>query len=137
MQEERIPPSLQNRVVLSFFSGWGLYYVIGSPLVEMCIGKTTLGVSTWEDTHHVIAVLSGFFLVVATECLCWFYAKQSDNTDSDLTAFDVKPRTRVKNDTELKASEYGGWIILVAFLAFLILIGAAQLVTWLPWLWPM
>ena len=135
MQEEQIPLSLKTRIVLSFFSGMGLYFAIGSPLVERCIGETTLGVRTWENTHHVIGVLSGFFLAVATESLCRFYGKQSDNTANDLTAFDVK--TTVKHDTEHKGSELGGWMIVVSVLVFLILIGTAQLVILFPWLWPM
>ena len=135
MQDERLPPSLEKRIVLSFVSGIVLYFAIGASLVERCIGETTLGVRTWENTHYVIAVLSGVFFAGATECLCVFYGKQLNNTADDLTALNV--RTIVKHDTEHKGSEFGGWMIVVSVLVFLILIGTAQLVILFPWLWPM
>ena len=121
--------------MLSFVSGIVLYFAIGASLVERCIGETTLGVRTWENTHYVIAVLSGVFFAVATECLCVFYGKQLNNTSDDLTALNV--RTIVKHETEHKGSELGGWMIVVSVLVFLILIGTAQLVILFPWLWPM
>ena len=135
MQDERLPPSLEKRIVLSFVSGIVVYSAIGASLVERCIGETTLGVRTWENTHYAIAVLSGFIFAFATECLCVFYGKQSNNTADDLTA--GKVRTIVKHDTEHKGSEFGGLIIVVVFLAFLILFGTAQLFILFPWLWPM
>ena len=62
--------------MLSFVSGIVLYFAIGASLVERCIGETTLGVRTWENTHYVIAVLSGVFL----QLLPSVYACSTENS---------------------------------------------------------
>ena len=83
MQEERLPPSLERRIVLSFVSGIVLYFAIGASLVERCIGETTLGVRTWEYTHFLLAALTGVFVAGATEYLYVFYKKRLNNTPDD------------------------------------------------------
>ena len=134
MQDERLPPELE-RLVLFSFGGFLLYFIIGASLVERCIGETALRESTWDYIHVVLALFTGAFLACATEYLYVFYKKQLKNPSDDAPA--PRRRTRVKHDTEHKGSEFGGLIILVVFLAFLILFGTAQLVIWFPWLWPM
>ena len=134
MQDERLPPELE-RLVLFSFGGFLLYFIIGASLVERCIGETALRGSTWNYIHVVLALFTGAFLACATEYLYVFYKKQLKNPSDDAPA--PRRRTRVKHGTEHEGSEITGWMVLVAFLAFLILVGTAQLVIWFPWLWPM
>ena len=134
MQDERLPPELE-RLVLFSFGGFLLYFIIGASLVERCIGETALRGSTWDYIHVVLALLTGAFFACTTEYLYVFYGKQLKNSFDDAPA--PRRRTRVIHGTEYEGSEITGWMVLVAFLAFLILVGTAQLVIWFPWLWPM
>ncbi len=134
MQDERLPPELE-RLVLFSFGGFLLYFIIGASLVERCIGETALKGCTWDYIHVVLALLTGAFFACTTEYLYVFYEKQLKNPSDDAPA--PRRRTRVIHGTEHEGSEITGWMVLVAFLAFLILAGTAQLVIWFPWLWPM
>ena len=134
MQDERLPPELE-RLVLFSFGGFLLYFIIGASLVERCIGETALRGIAWDYIHVVLALLTGAFFACTTEYLYVFYEKQLKNSSDDAPA--PRRRTRVIHGTEHEGSEITGWMVLVAFLAFLILVGTAQLVIWFPWLWPM
>ncbi len=136
MQDERLPPVLETRILgMSGAFGMLLYLFVGANFVERYIGETTLGLHTWDYAHYVLAILTGAFLACATKYLYVFYEKQLSNTSDDVPA--PRRRTRVIHGTEHEGSEITGWMVLVAFLAFLILAGTAQLVIWFPWLWPM
>ena len=134
MQDKPLPPEIE-RLVLFFSGGLLLYLIIGASLVERCIGETALRGSTWDYIHVVLALLTGAFFACTTEYLHLFYEKKLKNSSDDAPA--PRRRTRVIHGTEHEGSEITGWMVLVAFLAFLILIGTAQLVILFPWLWPM
>ena len=137
MQDERLPSEIE-RLVLVFTGGFLAYLIMRASFVERCIGETALGVRTWEYTHFLLAALTGVFFAVTTEYLYVFYKKQLNNTSDDSPA--PRCRTRAIHDTEHIGTEINGWValgILGIILAFLILIGMAQLVIKFPWIWPM